>query len=619
MDKAGNERRYPIGAEIVGEGVHFRVFAPKCRHVDLVLEDPSSEINACFPLKAEGNGYFSNALSAARDGSLYRFKLDGRNELFPDPASRFQPQGPFGPSQIIGSSFAWQDRSWHGVGKGPHILYEMHVGTFTPEGTYAAAEQQLAELADLGITVIEMMPVNEFPGKFGWGYDGVNLFAPTRLYGSPNDLKSFIQSAHALSISVILDVVYNHFGPEGNFILEFADDYLAAEETEWGRGINFDNNAVREFFLANVRYWIEEYHFDGLRFDATQNISSNTPTHILAALCTEAKETGRKLGRKIFVIGENEPQEACLLRNREEGGYGFDALWNDDFHHTAIVRLTGKREAYYTDYLGSPQELISCSKYGFLYQGQYYVWQEKPRGSPSLDLPPEAFVIFLQNHDQIANSGQGKRIMQISDFGNYKAMTCLLLIAPGNPLLFQGQEFGSSSPFLYFADHAGNLHRQIHHGRKEFLSQFRHLATQEAQANLPNPTDFSTFIKSKLDFTERQSHAEVYALHKDLIKLRRYDAVFSHPLKVDGAVLNANAFILRFFGEENNDRLLLINFGIDMDLCPLPEPLLAPCEGGPWEILWSSESLCYGGQGAFPIEDSPWQLQGHSALILKKR
>lgn len=610
------KRKLPIGAEITQQGVNFRVYAPLCQQVQVSLEEKPVEFKT-FPLSADDEkGYFSGTFKEFKAGSLYRFKLDNHTTLYPDPASRYQPFGPFGPSQVVDPlSYSWKDKKWKGVQIEGQIIYEMHIGTFTQEGTLAAAQKELEELANLGITTIELMPLHEFPGKFGWGYDGVNIFAPTRLYGNPDDLRKFIDAAHQLGIAVIHDVVYNHFGPEGNFISFFSDSFFLEHDTEWGRAINFDNKETREFFLSNVKYWIDEFHFDGLRIDATQSIHSTTPVHILL----EIQQTARHAApdRSIIVVGENEQQHSIIFRPEKEGGYGFDALWNDDFHHSALVCLTGRREAYYTDYKGSAQELISCIKHGFLFQGQYYVWQEKQRGTPCLDIKPSSFILFLQNHDQVANSGHSQRIHHLTDPGNLKTMTCFLLLAPNTPMLFQGQEFCASTPFYYFADHSDDLTKAIFGGRKEFLSQFENLATEEMQARLTNPGHVSSFIKSKLNFSERETNKFMYQLHKDLIQIRKTDPVLSKSTHtIDGAVLDKNTAAIRFF-DPQGDRLLLFNFGIDIHLNPASEPLLAPLEECAWEILWSSESPAYGGQGVPPLEnDSSWKILGHCAYLL---
>lgn len=622
-------RRLPTGAEFcAGQGVHFRVYAPQRKKVAVVLEGGPGfdETAKVFPLTAEGTGYFSGWVETAATGTLYRFQLDDEERLLPDPTSRYQPDGPHGASCVIDpQAFTWSDEQWRGCAMSGQVMYEMHVGTFTPEGTWAAAMEQLPELAALGITVIEMMPVADFPGRFGWGYDGVNLFAPTRLYGEPDDLRRFIDRAHSLGIGVILDVVYNHLGPDGNYLKEFAADYFSLKhKTEWGEAINYDgenNQPVREYFLSNAAYWIREFHFDGLRLDATQSIFDDSADHILTALGRTVRDAAA--GRATILIAENEPQHVRLVQTVERGGHGLDALWNDDFHHSAVVALTGRNEAYYTDYLGRPQEFISAVKYGYLYQGQWYRWQHKRRGTADLSLPPTAYVNFIQNHDQIANSGRGERVHTLTSPGRYRALTALLLLAPNTPMLFQGQEFAASSPFLYFADFEGELRRLVSEGRKQNLAQFRSLATPETQAVLADPGEMETFTRCKLNFAEREQHPEIYRLHRDLLRLRRHDPVFraQRPRGVDGAVLSNEAFVLRFFGDagrHNDDRLLLVNLGADLIFTPAPEPLLAPPFNRQWKVLWSSESPNYGGLGTPPLETTEnWLIPGQAAVVMR--
>jgi maltooligosyltrehalose trehalohydrolase len=629
IDRTGRHRRLPVGAEVLPDGsAHFRVWASSRTKVEVVIEpgagSEAGEAERAVELAAEGEGYFSGVVAGAGAGTLYRYRLD-RDQSYPDPASRFQPDGPHGPSQIVSpDDFTWTDEGWQGVRLRGQVIYEMHVGTFTKEGTWQAAARELEQLNRLGVTVIEIMPIADFAGRFGWGYDGVDLFAPTRLYGTPDDFRRFVDRAHAVGVGVILDVVYNHLGPDGCYVTQFSKDYFTdRHHTDWGDAINFDgenSGPVREFFIANAGYWITEFHLDGLRADATQNIYDSSADHILAAITRRVRESAR--GRGTIIVAENEPQHVKLIRPEEKGGHGMDALWNDDLHHSAMVALTGRNEAYYTDYLGKPQEFISAMKWGYLYQGQRYKWQKKRRGTPALDIAPAAFVSFIQNHDQVANSGRGLRCHELTSPGRYRAMTALLLLGPATPMLFQGQEFAASSPFLFFADHKPELAGLVLKGRRKFLEQFRSLATREAQSRVDPPHELATFERCKLDLTERVRHAEIYRMHGDLLKLRREDAVFGAQRHrgMDGAVIGEESFLLRFFADDGRDRLLLVNLGTDLRLDPAPEPLLAPPESMRWEVLWSSEDPRYGGNGTAPLDTKEnWRIPGHAAVVLTAR
>ena len=629
--------RLPVGAEPTEGGVRFRVWAPKRRRVSVVLENGAPGAHD-IALDAEAGGYFSATVESAAPGTRYRYRLDG-DALFPDPVSRFQPEGPHGPSEVVDpGAFAWTDHAWQGVSPAGQVIYELHIGTFTREGTWRAAERELPALADLGVTLLEVMPVADFPGRFGWGYDGVALFAPTRLYGTPDDFRRFVDRAHALGIGVLLDVVYNHFGPDGCYLREFADHYFSqAHKSEWGDSPNLDGpqcKPVREFFLANAGYWIDEYHLDGLRLDATQSIFDDSEPHILLEIGQRVRASAQ--GRQTLIVSENEPQEARLVRGPERGGYGLDMLWNDDWHHSAVVALTGQDEAYYTDYRARAQEFVSAAKYGFLYQGQWYRWQQQRRGSPALDIEPARFVHFLCNHDQVANSALGDRPYKLTSPGRWRALTALLLLGPQTPMLFQGQEFSASASFLYFADHNPELAALVAQGRREFTAQFANLASPEVAAALAAPHDPAAFERCKLDHGERErgEHAQAWLMHRDLLRLRREEPCFAAQRQrgFDGAVLAREAFVLRFFGKDGDDRLLVVNFGRTLHLDPAPEPLLAPPEGMRWAVAWSSQDPRYGGVGTLapdapevdrriPSRDLPrppenWRLQGETAVVL---
>ena len=573
-------RRRSIGAEVRADGVHFRVWAPAHERVAVVIDGRD------FPLEREERGYFSGLVADARAGT--RYTIDG----YPDPASRFQPEGVHGPSEVIDPAFPW--REWRGVELKDAVLYEMHIGTFTAEGTYAAAIAHLDALAQLGITVLELMPVNEFPGRFGWGYDGVDLWAPTRLYGRPEELRRFVDEAHARGLAVLLDVVYNHVGPDGCYLTKFAPQYFTDRyENEWGAAINFDGedaHGVREFFAENAAYWIDEFHFDGLRVDATQSFFDASDVHILREIRDRAPG---------LLVAENEPQDTKVLRE-----YGFDAMWNDDWHHAARVAATGRTEAYYSDYRGRAQELVSMARLGFLYQGQRYEWQKKRRGTPSHEVEPQRLICYLQNHDQVANSATGARIHELTSPGRYRALTALLLLQPQTPMLFQGQELGARSPFLFFADHEPEIAESVRKGRREFIEQFPSFRG----AGLPRPDDESTFLRCKLDHAQRD--AEIETLHRELLALRReqpFDA------RLEGSALNDECLALRWLAGGAADRLLIVNLGRALHFEPAPEPLLAPPSGFPrWQSVWCSEPM-----PEPESDDGNWTIAAESAVLLR--
>jgi maltooligosyltrehalose trehalohydrolase len=623
MERTVGDRRLPIGAEVLSEGgVHFRVWAPRRDKVEVVIEGGAGVNHKAVELGREEGGYFSGWVGSARAGTLYRYRLDGKND-YPDPASRSQPEGPHGPSCVVDpSAFAWNDRGWRGISLKGQVLYEMHIGTYTPEGTWAAAAEQLPELAALGITAVEVMPVAEFPGKFGWGYDGVDIYAPARIYGTPDDMRRFVDRAHSLGLGVLLDVVYNHVGPDGAYHRRFSECYYnASDKTDWGQSLNFDGfdcGPVREYFVENAGYWIDEYHLDGLRLDATHAIHDESPDHILAELTRRAR--AKAGGRSIIVVAEHEGQDTRLVRPPSQGGYGLDALWSDDFHHAAMVAMTGRAEGYYEDYLGTPQEFVSALKWGLLFQGQFHSVARKRRGTPTFGVPSPAFVTCLENHDQVSNSARGDRVHLLTSPGLYKAMTTLMLLGPGTPMLFQGQEFAASSPFLYFADHIDELAAAVKKGRGEFLAQFRSIAHPEIQGNLPDPGDPETFLRSKLDLSEREKHRATYDLYRDLLRLRREDPIFSAQdgERIHGATFEAGAFVLRYFGEADDCRLLIVNLARDLNTASVSEPLLAPPLGKHWEVIWYSEAPRYGGCWAPPLHtEEGWRIPGHVAVVLK--
>ncbi len=610
--------RMTLGAQVESVGVRFRVWAPKRARVDVVLEDDGRS----FPLLKDEAGYFSGLVPIARAGMRYRYRLDN-GEAYPDPCSRYQPEGPHGPSLIIDpSAYEWRTAGWAGIRMPGQVIYELHVGTFTPEGTLDTAIGQLDELKDCGFTIIELMPLAEFPGRWNWGYDGVDLFAPAHVYGDPDALKRFVDAAHARGLGVILDVVYNHFGPDGNYLPVFSDLYVTDRHpNEWGQAVNYDgpgSGAVRDFVVQNACYWISEFRLDGLRLDAVHAIYDDSPVHVLAEVSKQAREAAGQ--RSIVLVAECETQLIETVTPIEQGGWGLDGVWSDDFHHVCRVAMTGRAEAYYSDYRGTAQELLSVITRGFLYQGQRSQWQKKPRGTLVKDEPAHAFIFYVQNHDQVANHLHGERIHAIVAPARYRALVALMLLAPETPLLFMGQEFAASAPFLFFADHHSELAAKVYEGRKKFLSEFPEYAAPDAQEVVPDPADESTFERSRLDLSERVRHAAVYRLHRDLLHLRREDAVLARQNRaaLDGAMLGPQALVLRYRGSADHDRLLVVNLGPDLNFVPAPEPLLAPVAGGGWTLQWSSDHPRYGGPGIInPLCEHGWRIPAAVATLFR--
>lgn len=616
MDRA-LRRKYPVGAEVTNrKSVHFRVWAPKCTHVSVYVHgDKKSSEHLRVDLESENNGYFSGEITGITDGMLYKYIID-KDTSYPDPASYCQPYGPHGLSRIVNHTrYIWHTPETRHLPE-RKVLYEMHFGTFTSEGTFRAAARYLKELSVMGINMLELMPVAEFGGNFGWGYDGVQQYAPYHVYGEPDDFKYFVDCAHENGMGVLLDIVYNHIGREGEYFRHFSDGYFSTKyKNEWGTALNFDQNdcgPVREYFISNAKHWVDEYRIDGFRFDATQQIFDESPEYLVGEITRTIHDTFPE--RQFYFIAENESQDTTLIRE-----YGIDALWNDDFHRVATVALTNHNEAYFSDYRGKPQEFISCAKYSTLFQGQFYAWQKKNRGTPALEINTTHFVNYLQNHDQVANSCKGIRIQELTSKSRYRLCTCLLLLGSQIPLLFQGQEFGAQSPFYFFADRPEFAER-IARGRASFLSQFPSIYNVHGPL-VPYPHTSEAYEKSRINAALRTEDNPLYLLHRDLLKIRHSDPVFDEKglRGVDGAVLGEDQFCIRYFGKsKRDDRLLPVNMGVDKVLTVIPEPLLAAPEGCVWEQIWYSEDPLYGGNGAGQvIADNLFHLAGNTAYYLK--
>ena len=459
-------------------------------------------------------------------GARYRYRLDG-DAAVPDPYSRFQPEGVHGASEVIDPArFRWTDGAWPGLPAEGLVLYELHVGTMTPEGTFDALIRQLPALKRLGVTAIELMPVAECPGRWNWGYDGVDLFAPSHTYGRPDDLKRLVNAAHRAGLGVLLDVVYNHLGPDGNYLRMFSDDYFTDRHTTlWGDALNYDgpnNRFVRDYVIDNACYWLAEYLVDGLRLDATAAIIDESPTHLLAELSDRARAAA---GRPVVLFAEEARNDVRTIRRRDQGGFGITGVWADDFHHAMRVFLTGEREGYYTSYQGTLPEIATALEQGFIFQGQPSARDGTPRGTAVTDEPATAFVFCIQNHDQIDNRAYGERLHHDIDVERYHAASALLLLAPETPLLFMGQEFRASASFMFFTDHQPELGRLVTEGRREEFKGFRAFADPHLRAAIPDPQAEETFIRSKLDLGERRVNASTLRLYRDLLALRHADPV----------------------------------------------------------------------------------------------
>lgn len=517
--------RMPFGAEVEPDGrVRFRIWSPAAREVTLYLEGARPSSPALAPTH---DGWFEITTDQAAVGSKYSFEIDGGTKVA-DPASRFQPADVHGPSEIVNpAAFDWTDSEWHGRPWEDAVIYELHVGTFTPEGTFRSVEAKLEYLRELGVTAIELMPLADFPGSRNWGYDGVLPYAPDSSYGRPEDLKRLVQSAHANGLMIFLDVVYNHFGPEGNYLHRYAPQFFTKRhQTPWGDAINFDgaeSRTVRDFFIHNALYWLDEYHFDGLRLDAVHSIVDDSTLPIL----TELAETVRRtLGqdRHIHLILENADNSSrYLARNSENKPPLYTAQWNDDIHHAMHVVLTGEADGYYSDYIHDPiQHLCRCLREGFAYQGDYSEYHSRNRGEPSDHLPLAAFISFLQNHDQVGNRAFGDRISDLVPMHAVRAAMEILLLAPSPPMLFMGEEFAATTPFLYFCDYHGDLANAVTNGRRNEFARFAKFSSPEVRDSIPDPNNEQTFLKSKLNWASlsESRHSNSLTFYRNLLLLR---------------------------------------------------------------------------------------------------
>ncbi|HEY0874638.1 MAG TPA: malto-oligosyltrehalose trehalohydrolase [Vicinamibacterales bacterium] len=517
-----------FGAVPTQGGVRFTVWASKADHVQLVLHDGAAA--GTHTLAPGAGGVFETWIDKASAGDRYSYILDGSKPL-PDPASRFQPDGVHGPSQIVDPTlFRWTDRGWQSRPVRDLVLYELHTGTFSPEGTFNGIRERLPYLRDLGITAIELMPVADFAGDRSWGYDGVALYAPSRAYGSPDDLRGLVDAAHAHGLSVILDVVYNHLGPEGAYLPAFTNEYFTnRHQTPWGASVNLDgpgSRNVRRFILDNACYWIREYHLDGLRLDATHALIDDSPRHIIQEIVEAVRA---EAGRHIIVHAEDDRNMALMVEDVAAGGWGLDGVWADDFHHVLRVMTAGDTHGYYQDFAGHTRELATCLEDGWLYSGGHSEYMKHPRGTSAARIPMQRFVVCIQNHDQIGNRAMGERLHHTVSPEVWRAMSVVLLTAPMTPLLFMGQEWAASTPFQYFTDLEPELGRAVCEGRRSEFKAFPEFASPAASGRIPDPQAESTFASSRLRWDERSrgEHARTLALYRSLLVLRREHAALA--------------------------------------------------------------------------------------------
>jgi maltooligosyltrehalose trehalohydrolase len=512
-----------LGAWIRDRGVSFRVWAPTKNQVDLLLE-PGCAAQRCERLQRSHDGTFVGTFETVKPGDLYMYRVDGEGP-YPDPCSRFQPQGVHGPSAVIDpSEFDWSDREWQGVPLERAVIYELHVGTFTPAGTFAGVAARLPYLAELGVTAIQLMPVADFPGTRNWGYDGVSLFAPCRQYGTPDDLRRLVDAAHRTGIAVLFDVVYNHFGPDGAYGGVFSPFYRSPRHhSPWGAAINLDgahSDAVRAFFIENALHWLHEYHADGLRLDATHWLQDDSNPHFVAELAQRVREA---TDRPVLLVSEDDRNLATIVRQGQEGGWGMDAVWADDFHHHVRRRSAGDCDGYYQDYSGAMTDVAATLRHGWFYCGQYSEYAGASRGTSPAGVPLERMIICLQNHDQIGNRPFGRRLHHQIDPALYRALSALLLFSPETPLLFMGQEWAASTPFLFFTDHNPELGRLVTEGRRREFARFKAFADEETRSRIPDPQAATTFEASRLCWDERvlDPHAGTLKLYRSLLSLRQ--------------------------------------------------------------------------------------------------
>lgn len=607
-----------FGASIRGgDSVEFRVWAPNLTNLAVrVMGETAGEHPRTIPMKQSSDSEFTATVSQVGEGADYFYLLDGERER-PDPVSRWQPGGVHDPSRVVDpASFPWSDQGWSGIPLQDFIIYELHTGTFTREGTFESVIPRLPYLRDLGITAIEIMPVAEVPGTRNWGYDGASLYAPQSSYGGPTGLKKLVDACHQHGLAVVLDVVYNHLGPEGNYLPEFAPCFTDTHHTPWGKAINSDgpeSDGVRRFIIDNALYWLTEYHVDALRLDAIHGIYDFGARHILDELSQAFQDQARSLQRQAWLIAESDLDDVRVLNPRSAGGYALDAQWHDDFHHALYALLTGQREGFLMDF-GAIADLSKSITDGFVFDWKYSRYRRRHYGSSSKDRPGEQLVGFIQNHDQIANTGRGKRLSTLVSAGQQKLAAVLTLCSPFLPLLFMGEEYGETAPFLYFTsfDDSG-LATAVREGRK------KEMGSHYSESEFADPQAPGTFERCKLDWSKTavSPHAEILRLYRDLISLRQQHPALANCRKDLTRIQfdeQAKWLVMKRSDPSGSEALLVCNFS--------SEARSIPATGGahPARLaLWTGDGIYGGGKGSPPVEHpgpvSHLSLAGFEAAI----
>ena len=585
------------GAELQGEGVVFRTWATGKKNVSVVVLGDHESVVREIPMEREASGYYSAIDPAASAGTLYKYRLDGH--LVPDLASRFQPQGVHGPSQVVdGHSFGWTDSEWKPTALHELVIYELHVGTFTREGTFEAIAARFDYLKGIGVNAIELMPIADFAGDRNWGYDGVSIYAPSRAYGKPDDLRTLVNVAHQAGLTVILDVVYNHLGPDGNYMGVYSDHYFnASHHTPWGAAFNLDGPdaaPVRSHFAENPLYWVKEFHIDGFRLDATHAIPDDSPKHLIQEIAERIQALGG------LVICEDPRNERQLLLPRDQGGYGCDAVWADDFHHVVRVQMTNENEGYMAYFKGTMEELVKTMREGWLFTGELQK-DGIPRGTTGADLEPEHFVHCISNHDQVGNRAYGERLNQLISPAAYRAASALLLMEPYTPMFFMGQEWAASTAFLYFTDHHDELGKGVTEGRRKEFAEFSEFRDPAKRARIPDPQAVTTFTNSKLDWTqlEGQPHLETLRLYRDFLRFRRDNLTDRRRGRWQVERVSRTAIAIRYRRKDTGDILVVAQLLANETVLELGEnELLRPGKGRSWKFVKSTNEKIYGGTEA---------------------